>query len=137
MTFWALVRSILVVSICIHPIGLGLLGLADFLMNGRSDGLFAVAATPMTLAFFGLPALASCLFVILPTYYVLSRYGRREMVPFAVFVLGAGTLLYLSVARPAPSGALPGYDQALQGFTAATLVAWALYAFFRLGLRRA
>ena len=135
MTFWMLIKSIFLVCLCIHPIALGLLGLADFLTNARIDGLFAVAATPMTLAFFGPPALACCLLVIVPTYYLLSRYGRRDMVPFAVLAIGAGIVLYLSLTDRASSEAISGYDQAAQGFSAVSLIAWAVYAFLRLGPR--
>ena len=58
------------------------------------------------------------------------------MVSFAVFAFGAGLLVYLFVADPAPTGAISSYDQAAQAFTAASLIAWALYAYFRLDLRR-
>jgi len=34
------------------------------------------------------------------------------------------------------SGALPGYDQTAQIFSAASLILWACYAFFRLDLRK-
>lgn len=132
MTFWTLLRSIFVVCLCAHPILLGLLGLADALMRGQTDGLFAVFAMPMTLAFFGPPALLGCLLVIVPTYYAFSRYARRPMVPFAVFSVGTGVLLYLFVAAPVPSG----YEEAAQGFTAASLMLWALYAFFRMDLQQ-
>lgn len=136
MTFWALLRSILLVALLAHPVILGTLGLASFLMDGKVEGLFAVAATPMTLAFFGLPALTASVLVIIPTYYALSRYGRRGAVPFAVFAMGAGTLLHLFVTDPAPTGALPGYDHAARALAAATLIVWAAYAHFRLDLRQ-
>ncbi|HXC51743.1 MAG TPA: hypothetical protein VN634_12705 [Candidatus Limnocylindrales bacterium] len=105
-------------------------------MKGKTDGLFAVLATPMTLAFFGLPALSGSLLVIVPTYYALSWLGHREMVPFAVFAVGAGILIYLFVAEPAPSGAMPGVDQSAQAFAAASLIVWSAYAFFRMDLRQ-
>ncbi|MFN2377051.1 MAG: hypothetical protein ABR538_10970 [Candidatus Binatia bacterium] len=136
MSFWGLIRSILLVALCVHPVVLGVAGLALFLTEDGVDGLFAVAATPMTLAFFGLPVLTGSLFVIVPTYYALSRYGRREKVPVAVFAIGAGSLAYLIAADPAPTGAMPGYDQEAHGFVAASLITWALYAYFRLDLRQ-
>lgn len=132
MRFFALIRSIVLVGLLAQPLALFLLGLADFLRSGRVDGLFAVAATPMTLAFFGVPVLLASLVVIVPTYALLSYCGLRGWVPAAVFAIGAAVLAYLLLAQPAPTGALPGYDQAAQLFAGCTLVAWALYAFFRL-----
>ena len=85
----------------------------------------------MSLAFFGLPSLIWSYLVIVPTYYAFSRYGRRDLVPFAVLAIGAGILVYLFVADPAPSGAIPGYDQSSQAFIGATLIVWACYAFRR------
>ena len=136
MTFWTLIKSIFLVCLCAHPIVLGVVGLAQSLSTGKSEGLFAVLATPMTLAFFGLPALFSCLFVIVSTYYALSLCGRREIVPYVVFAVGAGVLLYQFIAEPALTGAMAGYDQTAQVFTAASLVIWAFYAFLRTDLRR-
>ncbi len=136
MTFWALIRSVLVASLCAHPITLGVLGLVDAVTKGKMDGLFAVLATPMTLAFFGLPALSGSLLVIVPVYYAFSWFRHRELVPFAVFAVGAGILVYLFVADPAPTGAMPGVDQSAQAFAGASLIVWAAYAFFRVDLRR-
>lgn len=112
------------------------MGLAFLLTKGEVAGLFAVLATPMTLAFFGVPGLVNSLILIPATYYALSSIGHRRMVPYVVFAVGAAILLYLFIAKPAPSGAIPGYDQTAQGFTAATFILWALYAHFRLGLRQ-
>jgi len=135
MTFWTLIRSILLACFLCHPVGLTVMGLAHALKNHKIDGLFAVLATPMTLAFFFLPALWSCLLLIVPTFYGLSRFGRRDAVPPVVLAVGLAILLYHFLANPALTGAIPGYDQTAQVFTGISLVAWAVYAYFRLGLR--
>ena len=111
------------------------MGLLMFLKDGKVAGLFAVAATPMTLAFFGIPTLAGGFFVIVPTYYALSFFGLRRLVPFVVFAVGAAIALYLIIVQPAPTGAMPGYDQTAQGFAAAALILWAFYAYFRTNIR--
>ena len=136
MTFLKLLLSILLVSICSHPILLFLAGLFMTIRDGKLEGLFAPLAAPMTLAFFGIPTLTGGLFVIIPTFYLFSRFGRRDLVPFAVFAIGAAVLLYLAIAQPAPTGAIPGYDQTAQGFAAASLLVWAVYAYSRLDLRQ-
>lgn len=136
MTFWVLLKSVLLACLGVHPIVLSLMGFAVFVRDGKIEGLFAVAATPMTLAFFGIPTFSTGLFVIIPTYYAFSWFGRRAVAPFALFALGAGTLLHLFVTDPAPTGAMPGYDQTAQAFSAATLIVWSLYAHFRMELRQ-
>jgi hypothetical protein len=136
MTFWALIRSIVFMCLCAHPITLGVLGVGYAVTRGNIDGLFAVLATPMTLAFFGPLALSGSLFVIVPTYYAFSFFGHRKMVPFAVFAVGASILLYLFIADPPPTGGMPGYDQGAQAFAGASLILWALYALFRMDLRQ-
>ena len=136
MTLWTLIRSIFLVSLCTHPIVLAVAGLVHFLANGEIGGLFAVLAAPMTLAFFGLPVLIWSLLVIVPTYYALARLGRRKWVSFAVFAAGAGVFVYLFIADPAPSGALPGYEQSAEALIAVSLILWACYAHFRRDLAR-
>jgi hypothetical protein len=136
MTFWTLFRSILLVSLCAHPIVLAVAGLVHFFVNREVGGLFAVLAAPMTLAFFGVPVLAWSLLVIVPTYYALSRLGHRNWVAFAVFAVGASIFVYLFLADPAPSGALPGYEQSAQAMIGVSLVLWACYAHFRMDLVR-
>jgi hypothetical protein len=128
--------SILVACVLSQAVGLVIAGLASAVMEGKIDGLFALAALPMTLVFFGLPALIWSLIVIIPTYYALSWYGRVGLAPFAVFAVGAAILLWLFVTDPPPTGAMPGYDQAAQLFVAIAFIGWALYAYFRVKLGR-
>jgi hypothetical protein len=136
MGFLRLITSILLVCIFAQPIVLTLAGVAHFLKDGGFEKLFAFLAAPMTLAFFGLPVLISSLIVIPPTYYALSYFGHRDKTPFAVFAYGAAIILYLVIADPEPTGAMPGYDQTAQGFTAATYMVWAFYAYYRMNLRQ-
>jgi hypothetical protein len=136
MMFLRLLTSIFIACVLSQAAALVVAGLATSAIHGRIDGLFALLALPMTLAFFGLPALLWSLFVIIPTYYALSWYGRSELVPFVVFALGAAIVAYHVIAQPAPTGAIPGYDQTAMVFVAIAFIGWALYAYFRLGLRR-
>lgn len=134
MMFLSLLRSILLVCLLVHPIGLTVMGLLLTLRTGKTDGLFAVLATPMTLAFFGPPALIWCLVLILPTYYVLSWFGRRNLTPLVIGAVGVALFLHLALRDPVPTGAIPGYDQSAEGVTAACFVGWAMYAYFRMDL---
>jgi hypothetical protein len=137
MTPWKLAISILQAGVVSQLLALAIGGLVQTLRSGDVGGLFAVLALPMTLAFFGLPVLIWSVLVIPPTYYAFSWFGRRELAPAVVFAIGAAIFAYLAIARPAPSGAIPGYDQTALAFIAATYVTWALYAFFWVKLRRA
>jgi hypothetical protein len=136
VTLRSLITSILIACVLSQAVGLVVAGLASTVMEGKIDGLFALAALPMTLVFFGLPALIWSLIVIIPTFYAFSWYERVALTPFAVFAVGAAILLWLFVTDPPPTGAMPGYDQAAQLFVAIALVGWALYARFHLNLGR-
>jgi hypothetical protein len=135
--FLRLLLSILVACVLSQAVVLVVAGLATSALHGRIDGLFAILALPMTLAFFGIPALLWSLFVIFPTYAVFWWYGRAELASFVVFALGAAILAYHAIARPAPTGAMPGYDQTAQVFVAFAFIGWAVLAYFRPELRRA
>jgi hypothetical protein len=132
----SLIGSILVSTVASQAIGLTLAGLVFAATGGGIGALFAILALPMTLAFFGLPALIWSFLVVVPAYAAGAWFGRRDLAPFAVFAVGAVMLAYLGVMDPEPTGAIPGYDQTAMGFIAASLMTWGLYAYFWLGLRR-
>lgn len=64
----------------------------------------------MTLVFFGPPALLWCLLLIVPTYYLLSRYGRQRSVPAVAGAAGIALLLYPASRGNVPAGASSGYE---------------------------
>lgn len=136
MIFVRLLLSILLACVLSQAVVLVVAGLATSAIHGRIDGFFALFALPMTLAFFGLPALLWSLFVIVPTYGVLWWFGRARLAPFVVFALGAAILVYHAIVQPAPTGAIPGYDQTAQVFVAFAFIGWAVFAYFRPELRR-
>ena len=94
--------------------------------------LAAVLALPMTLVFFGLPAfLWTCLLVLL-TFYGLKMFGDVRLTPRIVGGIGLAVMAYMFITQPAPTGAIPGYDQALALLIGWTLVVWAIWAQLRL-----
>jgi len=137
MTFWTLAKSVLLACVLSQVVMLEVAGIVTSLRTGDVGGFFAVLALPMTLAFFGIPSLIWSVLVIPPMYYALSYFGRRELAPVVVFLIGAAIAAYLAIAKPPPSGAIPGYDQTAMGFIAGSFITWALYAFFWVKLRRA
>ena len=124
MSIARLIISVLV-SIPIAQ-GIGLLVAGSF--GEKFVGPLALLALPMTLVFFGLPAFLPSLAIIATTFYGLMVAGHRRLAPLVLALCGSAWMAYLLVAKPTPSGAIPGYDQALQFNVAGVLIVWAAYA---------
>ena len=123
----------LIISVLLSvPIAQGIALLVAGFFGEKFIGPLALLALPMTLAFFGLPAFMPALAIIAPTFYGLMVAGHRRLAPLILAVCGSAWITYLLVAKPTPTGAIPGYDQTLQFNVAGVLVVWAGYAHWRL-----
>lgn len=132
--FGALVKSAAIATVLAQVLALALMGLAG-LMSGAAtaiEGVGAVFALPMTLVFFGLPAFLWTCGLALVVFYGLRARGAARLAPLIVGGIGIAGMAWLFITQPAPTGAIPGYDQALALIVAWTLVVWAIYAQLRL-----
>lgn len=136
--FGALVKSAAIATLLAQVVGLVLMGLGHAAVNDlKIESVAAVFALPMTLVFFGLPAFLWTCGLALIAFYGLRARRAARMTPLLVGALGLAGMAWLFITQPAPTGALPGYDQALALIVAWTLVVWAIYAQLRLFQRRA
>lgn len=136
--FGALVKSAAIATILSQVVGLVLMGVMG-LLSGAATGIESVGAVfalPMTLVFFGLPAFLWTCGLALVAFYGLRTRGAGRLTPLVVGAIGLAAVAWLFITQPAPSGAIPGYDQALALIVAWTLVVWAIYAQLRLFWRR-
>ncbi len=132
--FGALVKSAAIATVLSQVVALVLMGLMG-LMSGAVTGIESVGAVfalPMTLVFFGLPAFLWTCGLALVTFYGLRTRDLVRLAPLVVGGIGIAGLAWLFVTQPAPTGAIPGYDQALALIVAWTLIVWAIYARLRL-----
>lgn len=131
--FGALVKSAAIATLLSQAVGLVLLGLMHGAINGfRIESVAAIFALPMTLAFFGLPAfLWTCLVAVL-TFHGLRMAGDVRLTPRIVGAIGLAVMAFLFITQPAPTGAIPGYDQAAALIVGWTFFVWAIYAQLRL-----
>lgn len=128
---WALVKSAAIASVLSQVVGLIVLSLfqSNVTMGERVAGVFAL---PMTLIFFGVPAFLWTAAVILASYYGSRLASFVWATPYLVGLIGLIWAAVLFIRKPAPTGAIPGYEQALSMVIAWTLLVWAFYAHFRL-----
>ena len=98
-------------------------------------GPLAVLALPMTLVFFGVPAVIWTLPIIAATFYGLMAVGYRRFAPMILAVCGLAWIAY-RINTPAPmAGGIPNYNQTLHFNAAAALVVWSVYGQWRLGFK--
>lgn len=132
--FGALVKSAAIATVLAQVVGLVLMGLAGLISGAATaiEGVGAVFALPMTMVFFGLPAFLWTCGLALVAFYGLRSRGAARLVPLVVGGIGLAGMAWLFITQPPPTGAIPGYDQALALIVAWTLVVWAIYAQLRL-----
>lgn len=135
--FGALVKSAAIATILAQAVGLVLIGLGQAAVSGlKVESIAAVLALPMTLAFFGLPAFLWTCALAIVAFYGLRARGAVRLTPLVVGAIGVAGTAWLFITKPPPTGALPGYDQALALVVAWTLIVWAIYVQLRLFWRR-
>ena len=136
--FGALVKSAAIATVLAQVVALVLMGLVHAATTGvKIESVGAVFALPMTLVFFGLPAFLWTCGLALVAFYSLRARGAVRLTPLILGAIGLAGLAWLFITQPAPTGAIPGYDQALALIVAWTLIVWAIYAQLRLFQRPA
>lgn len=132
MSFLGLAGSILLSAILAPAAMLLIAGL----LKPDAVGAGAIAAWPMLMLLFGIPALCITTPVILVTGALLGWLKLGAWLGVAVFVIGVAWLIVIHLHPPA-DGAMPGYMASLHQYAACMLLVWAVQAFFftPLGLR--
>ena len=94
-----------------------------------ADRFAAILALPMTLVFFGVPALVIAAALIVSGVYALEAAGLTTYAPAVMALLGVGWIGAMAVIKPRQHDPMAGYRQVLRLNAAAALIIWAIYAF--------